>query len=86
MRLSDTQRLIAGKAAPMLDVTRLLRRLKIDTPLFVCLLLIGALGLVVLYSAVGESMRLLVNQIVRLGIALVAMRGLSRGANAINNA
>ena len=73
MRLSDTQRLIAGKAAPLVDVAHLLRRLKIDPPLFVGILLISALGLVVLYSAVGESTRLLLNQIVRLGVALIAM-------------
>ncbi len=73
MRLSDTQRLIAGKAAPLVDLARVLRRLKIDPPLFVGILLISALGLVVLYSAVGESMRLLLNQVIRLGVALIAM-------------
>ncbi|MDH3337374.1 MAG: hypothetical protein OEM76_06070, partial [Gammaproteobacteria bacterium] len=73
MRLSETQRLIASKPAPLGDLARAFRRLNIDAPLFVGILLISALGLVVLYSAVGENMRLLVNQIVRLGVALVAM-------------
>ena len=37
------------------------------------LLLISAFGLFVLYSAAGENSRLLINQAVRLGVALVAM-------------
>ena len=50
-----------------------MRRLHIDGPLLVGLLLICGLGLFVLYSAVGESNRLLMNQVVRLGVAFVAM-------------
>ncbi|MDJ0750194.1 MAG: rod shape-determining protein RodA [Woeseiaceae bacterium] len=50
-----------------------MRNLHIDGPLLVGLLLICGLGLFVLYSAVGESNRLLVNQVVRLGVAFVAM-------------
>jgi len=73
MRLSDTQRLITGKSAPLGDFARAMRRLHIDGPLLGGLLLISALGLIVLYSAVGESMRLWMNQLVRLGVALVAM-------------
>ena len=73
MRLTETQRLITGKAAPLSDFTRALRRLHIDGPLLGGLLLICAFGLVVLYSAVGEDMRLWVNQVIRLGVALVAM-------------
>ncbi len=73
MRLSDTQRLITGKAAPLGDFGRAMRRLRIDGPLLGGLLLISALGLVVLYSAVGESMRLWMNQLIRLGVALLAM-------------
>ena len=73
MRLSETQRLITGKIAPLGDFGRLVRKLRVDGPLFGGILLICALGLVVLYSAVGESTRLLMNQVVRLGVALVAM-------------
>ncbi len=73
MRLSETRRLIAPKAAPLSDFSRLMRNLHIDGPLLVGLLLICGLGLFVLYSAVGESNRLLMNQIVRLGVAFVAM-------------
>ncbi len=73
MRLSDTQRLISDKAAPLGNVGHLFRRLHIDAPLLGGILLICALGLVVLYSAVGESMRLWTSQVIRLGVALVAM-------------
>ena len=73
MRLSDTQRLLTPKAAPLSDFALLMRRLHIDGPLLVGLLLICGLGLFVLYSAVGESNRLLMNQVVRLGVAFVAM-------------
>jgi rod shape determining protein RodA len=73
MRLSDTQRLLTGKTAPLGDFARALRGLHIDGPLLGGLLLICALGLVVLYSAVGENMRLWLNQLIRLGVALVAM-------------
>ena len=69
MRLNETQRF----AVPVGDFGRLLRNLNVDGPLVGGLLLICALGLVVLYSAVGESSRLLMNQAVRLGVALVAM-------------
>jgi len=70
---SDPQRLISGKAAPLGNFAQVWRRLKIDGPLLIGLLLICALGLVVLYSAVGENMRLWINQVVRLAVAIVAM-------------
>ena len=73
MRLSETQRLITGKAAPLGHFGRLLSNLNVDGPLLGGLLLICALGLVVLYSAVGENSRLLMNQGIRLGVALVGM-------------
>ncbi len=73
MPLSETSRLLTRKAQPLTDFARIMRRLHIDGPLLGGLLLICALGLAVLYSAVGESMRLTVNQLVRLGVALVAM-------------
>ena len=73
MRISDTRGLITGGSAPLRDVGRGMRRVNIDGPLLGGLLLICALGLVVLYSAVGESMRLWLNQLARLGVALVAM-------------
>ena len=73
MRLSETQRLITGKAAPLGGFGHMLRKLNVDGPLLGGLLLICAFGLVVLYSAVGESTRLLMNQVIRLGVAIVGM-------------
>jgi len=73
MRLNDTQRLLTPKAAPLSDFTLIMRRLHVDGPLLIGLLLICGFGLFVLYSAVGESNRLLTNQVIRLGVAFVAM-------------
>ncbi len=73
MRLSDTQRLLMPGPAPLSSFGMLLQRLHIDGPLLTGVLLICAFGLVVLYSAVGESTRLLTNQVIRLGVAIVAM-------------
>ncbi len=73
MRFSDTQRIFERKAAPLGDWSRLLRRLHIDGPLLGGLLLICGFGLVVLYSAVGERPDLLMQQLIRLGVALVVM-------------
>ena len=73
MRLSDTQRLFTPKAAPLSNFALLMRRVHLDGPLLIGVLLICTFGLFVLYSAVGESTRLLVNQIVRLGVAFIAM-------------
>ena len=73
MRPSNTQQPFLGKAVPLRNFGLIYRRLRIDGPLLGGILLICALGLVVLYSAVGENMRLWTSQIVRLGVALVAM-------------
>ncbi len=73
MRLTDSLHLLASREAPLSDVTGTIRRLNIDGPLFVGLLLICILGLFVLYSAVGENNRLLLNQIIRPSVAIVAM-------------
>ena len=71
--LSNNQQLLTPRAAPLSGFTRLIRQLHIDGPLLGGLLLICGLGLFILYSAVGESNRLLVNQAIRLGIAFFAM-------------
>ncbi|MGI9199572.1 MAG: rod shape-determining protein RodA [Woeseiaceae bacterium] len=73
MAATDARLLDTNRAAPLSEFGRLLRRFNLDGPLLGGLLLICALGLIVLYSAVGENMRLLVNQLVRLGVAIVAM-------------
>jgi len=73
MSLSDTQRVLTGGVAPLNNIGRLIGRLNIDGPLFAAIVLIAAFGLVVLYSAVGENMRLWTNQLIRLFVAFVAM-------------
>ncbi|MFQ5981856.1 MAG: rod shape-determining protein RodA [Woeseiaceae bacterium] len=73
MRFRDTPRLTERKSAPLSDAARIMRRLNIDGQLLGALLLICGLGLVVLYSAVGEDMDLLLQQVARLGVAIVAM-------------
>jgi rod shape determining protein RodA len=73
MATTDARLLDTNRAAPLSEFGRLLRRFNLDGPLLGGLLLICALGLIVLYSAVGENMRLLVNQLVRLGVAIVTM-------------
>ncbi len=73
MRFSDTSQLFEQKSAPLSDLARIMRRLNIDSPLLGALLLTCGLGLVVLYSAVGEDIDLWLQQCVRLFIALVGM-------------
>jgi len=73
MRYSDTSRLVERKAAPLSDLSRIMHRLNIDGPLLGGLLLTCSLGLLVLYSAVGENMDLWLQQCVRLFVALVGM-------------
>ena len=73
MRFSDTDGIFERKTAPLGGLSRLFRRFNLDGPLLGGLLLISAFGLVVLYSAVGERPDLLVQQAIRLGVAVVAM-------------
>ena len=73
MRFSDTSQLVERRSAPLSDLARIMRRLNIDGPLLGGLLLTCGLGLVVLYSAVGENMDLWLQQCVRLVVALVGM-------------
>jgi rod shape determining protein RodA len=73
MLLSDNHQLLTSRAAPLSDVARLVRRLHIDGPLLGGVLLICGFGLFILYSAVGESNRLLVNQAIRLGVGFGVM-------------
>jgi rod shape determining protein RodA len=73
IQLSNTQRILSPKGSQQRNFSGLVRGLNIDGPLLGGLLLICVFGLFVLYSASGENSRLLVNQAVRLGVALVAM-------------
>jgi rod shape determining protein RodA len=73
MRFSDTQRLIMSKAEPLGDLSRILRRVHIDNVLLGALLLLCTLGLIVLYSAVGQNLDLWLQQFVRLSVAITGM-------------
>ena len=58
---------------PLTIAQRLLAGLHLDGPLLAGLMVLCGLGLVVLYSASGQSESLLIKQLVRLGVAAVAM-------------
>jgi rod shape determining protein RodA len=73
MRFSDTPRLLESRSAPLGDAARIMRTLHLDGQLLGGLLLICSLGLVVLYSAVGEDLDLTLQQGVRLFVAIVAL-------------
>jgi rod shape determining protein RodA len=73
MRFSDSDRLMERHPVALTNVSQAIKRLNIDAPLFVGLLLISGFGLVVLYSAVGENMDLWLQQCVRLCVAIATM-------------
>jgi rod shape determining protein RodA len=73
MKFSDTQRLVTGKVPTISGLTSILQRLHLDGPLLGGLLLVCTLGLVVLYSAVGQDFDLWLRQCIRLVAALAAM-------------
>ncbi|MCH7829186.1 MAG: rod shape-determining protein RodA [Proteobacteria bacterium] len=73
MRLGDDRRILSSGTAPLSSFSELGHRLNVDGPLLGGLLLICGFGLFVLYSAAGENSRLLVNQAIRLGVALAVM-------------
>lgn len=54
-------------------LSQLLQRLHIDTPLLLGLLLLLGIGLMMLYSAGGQDMGLIIRQLVRIGMAMTAM-------------
>jgi rod shape determining protein RodA len=54
-------------------LTQLLQRLHIDAPLMLGLLLLLGIGLMMLYSAGGQDMGLIVRQLIRMGMAMTAM-------------
>ncbi len=57
---------------------RLLRRLHLDGPLLGALAAVTAFGLFVLYSAAGENLAQWINQVERLGLAIVALVALAQ--------
>lgn len=72
-RLNETHRFLSPHPAPLSSFAGLLRRLNIDGLLLGGVLLISVFGLFVLYSASGENSQLLINQSIRLCVALIAM-------------
>lgn len=62
-----------GERTGTSPLTRLLLALRVDPPLLLGILAIGAVGMVVLYSSGGESAELLIQQAVRFGIGLFVM-------------
>ena len=73
MRFSDSQPIFAGKSPPLPGIGNLLQRLYLDGPLLGGLLMVCGLGLIVLYSAVSQSIDLWLQQLIRLFVALIAM-------------
>ena len=73
MRSSAREELFERRSLPLGDMARFLRQIHLDGPLLGGLLLVCGLGLVVLYSAVGENIVLWRQQCVRLGIGLTAL-------------
>jgi rod shape determining protein RodA len=73
MRFSGTEELVERRTLPLGNMARFLRGIHIDGPLLGVLLMISGLGLVVLYSAVGENLDLWMQQCVRLGIGLTVL-------------
>jgi rod shape determining protein RodA len=71
LETSRTQRTLTGSA-------RLLLALHIDGPLFIALSLVGAVGVIVLFSASGQNLRVLEAQLLRFGLATVAMMMLAQ--------
>ncbi len=78
MRFSDTQRPFTDAITRAPGAGSLMQRLHLDEPLLSVLMLISALGLFVLYSAVGQNFDLWMQQFIRLLVAIVAMLIVSR--------
>lgn len=51
----------------------ILRKLHIDVPLFICLVMIAMLSFVILYSSGGQDMNVLLRQAARIGLAMLLM-------------
>ena len=73
MRFTDTQRLLERNAAPLRGMSRILRKLHLDGPLLGGLLATCCFGLVVLYSAVRGDQDMWLQQVIRLGVALLSL-------------
>ncbi len=73
MEILDTPRRRPRTDGHTAEPRTLAHRLHIDLPLLIGLLLLSGLGLVVLYSAGGQDMDLILRQLLRLGIAFGVM-------------
>jgi len=73
VRPSETQWLNERQGGTLGDMSGFFQRLNLDGPLLGGLMLISGLGLFVLYSAVSENFDLWLQQVMRLGVAIVAM-------------
>jgi rod shape determining protein RodA len=73
MSFSDTSRLFERSAAPLGNMSGIVRRANLDGPLLGALLMTSGLGLIVLYSAVSQNFDLWLQQCIRLLVALVGM-------------
>jgi len=62
-----------NRQANQWQLSQLLQRLHVDAPLLLGLLLLLGIGLMMLYSAGGQDMGLIVRQLIRIGMALTAM-------------
>ncbi len=73
MDFSDSAPLFERSPVPLRNMAGIIRRSNLDGPLLGALLLTAGLGLIVLYSAVGQNFDLWLQQCIRLLIALVGM-------------
>lgn len=73
MRQIEKNTFYSVKSYSQIDFSRILKNLNIDIPILSCLLMICLFGLIILFSASGENYTLVVNQIIRMGIAFFAM-------------
>lgn len=62
-----------NRQANQWHLSQLLQRLHIDAPLLLGLLLLVGIGMMMLYSAGGQDMGLIVRQLIRVGMAMTAM-------------
>jgi len=72
MSLLDNGRIL-GRSAASTEGTSLAQRLHVDVPLLIGLLLLSGLGLVVLYSASGQDMDVIIREALRLALAFSVM-------------
>jgi len=73
MDFSDSAPLFERNPVPLRNMAGIVRRSNLDGPLLGALLLTAGLGLIVLYSAVGQNFDLWLQQCLRLLVALVGM-------------